>query len=66
MITLHRLGRRAEPFRLDPDAICTVEAHPDTVIGLASGVRVVVAETPAEVVAAIRAWRVALLAGPAA
>jgi len=63
MIALHRLGHRAEPFLLNPDIISTVEAHPDTVIALTSGVRVVVAESPAEVVAAIRTWRVGLLAG---
>ena len=39
----------------------TVEAHPDTVITLTTGARFVVAEPPAEVVAAIRAWRAEIL-----
>src|SRR5438132_746917 len=35
MIELHRLGQ-PEPFQLNPDLIVTVEAHPDTVIHLAT------------------------------
>ena len=37
MITLHRLGHRSEPLHLNPDLITTVEAHPDTVVTLATG-----------------------------
>jgi flagellar protein FlbD len=61
MITLHRLGHRDEPFMLNPDLVATVEAHPDTVIALTTHARIVVAETPAEVAAAIRAWRASIL-----
>ena len=61
MITLHRLGHRDEPFMLNPDLVATVEAHPDTVITLTTHARLVVAETPAEVAAAIRAWRAGIL-----
>jgi flagellar protein FlbD len=61
MITLHRLGHRDEPFLLNPDLIATVEAHPDTVIALTTHARLVVAESPAEVAAAIRAWRAGIL-----
>ena len=61
MITLHRLGHRHEPFLLNPDLVATVEAHPDTVISLTTGARLVVGETPAEVTAAIRAWRTGIL-----
>ena len=61
MITLHRLGHRDEPFLLNPDLVATVEAHPDTVITLTTHARLVVAETPAEVAAAIRAWRAGIL-----
>ena len=73
MITLHRLGHRDEPFMLNPDLIATVEAHPDTVVTLTTHARLVVAESPAEVAAAIRAWRAGILSdalhhpeGPAA
>jgi flagellar protein FlbD len=59
MIELHRLGQD-EPFRLNPDLIVTVEAHPDTVISLATGTRVVVAESPDEVSGLVRDWRVSL------
>jgi flagellar protein FlbD len=61
MITLHRLGHRHEPFMLNPDLVATVEAHPDTVVTLTTGARIVVGETPAEVAAEIRAWRAGIL-----
>jgi flagellar protein FlbD len=57
MIQLHRLGRDPEPFHLNPDLIVTIEAHPDTVVHLTTGANLVVTETPAEVVAAVRSWR---------
>jgi flagellar protein FlbD len=61
MITLHRLGHRAEPLQLNPDLITTVEAHPDTVICLATGSKIVVSEAPAEVADAVREWRAGIL-----
>ncbi len=61
MITLNRLGHRDEPFQLNPDMIVTVEATPDTVITLATGAKVVVAETPDEVAATVHAYRAAVL-----
>ncbi len=57
MITLNRLGHSDEPFQLNPDMIVTVESTPDTVITLATGAKVVVAETPEEVAAAVHAYR---------
>ena len=62
MITLHRLGHKLEIFRLNPDLIVTVEATPDTVITLATGAKIVVAETPERVVKAVREYRVDILA----
>jgi uncharacterized protein YlzI (FlbEa/FlbD family) len=59
VIELHRLGQ-AEAFHLNPDLILMVEAHPDTVIQLATGARVVVAETPQEVSDLVRDWRVSI------
>ena len=61
MITLNRLGHSDEPFHLNTDMIVTVESTPDTVITLATGAKVVVAETPAEVAAAVHAYRAAVL-----
>jgi flagellar protein FlbD len=61
MITLHRLGHPDEPFQLNPDLIVTIESTPDTVVTLATTAKVVVAESPAEVSAAMRAWRVGVL-----
>jgi flagellar protein FlbD len=61
MITLNRLGHSDEPFHLNIDMIVTVESTPDTVITLATGAKVVVAETPAEVAAAVHAYRAAVL-----
>ena len=60
MIELHRLGHQREPFQLNPDLIVTVEAHPDTVVTLATGTKVVVAETPDEIAGAVRDWRVSI------
>jgi flagellar protein FlbD len=62
MIVLNRLGHSDEPFRLNIDMIVTVESTPDTVITLATGAKVVVAETPEEVAAAVHAYRASVLA----
>jgi flagellar protein FlbD len=61
MITLSRLGHSDESFQLNPDMIVTVESKPDTVITLATGVKVVVAETPQEVASAVHAYRADVL-----
>ena len=63
MIELHRLGHQSEPFLLNPDLIVTVEAHPDAVITLATGSKIVVAESPSEVADRVRDWRVAITIG---
>ena len=57
MIQLHRLGRDRAPFHLNSDLIVSVEANPDTVVHLTTGVNLVVHETPEEVVAQVRSWR---------
>ncbi len=61
MIRLHRLGSGAEPFLLNPDLIVTIEATPDTVATLTTGARVVVCESPQEVVRRVRDWRIGVL-----
>lgn len=61
MITLSRLGHSDEPFQLNPDMIVTIESTPDTVITLATGAKVVVAESPEAVAAAIRDHRADVL-----
>ena len=63
MIELHRLGHQSEPFLLNPDLIVTVEAHPDAVITLATGSKIVVAESPGEVADRVRDWRVSITNG---
>ena len=63
MIVLHRLGHVEEPFHLNPDLICTVEANPDTVITLTGGAKIVVAEPPERVAALVRTYRIEILAG---
>jgi uncharacterized protein YlzI (FlbEa/FlbD family) len=63
MITLHRLGHAVEPFQLNPDLIVTVEANPDTVITLTTGIKIVVAEPADRVAADVRAYRIDVLAG---
>ena len=61
MIELTRLGSRREPLWLNPDLICTIEAHPDTVIALTTGTKVMVMEPTDVVVERIRDWRVSVL-----
>ena len=61
MITLRRLGHSDEPFQLNPDMIVTVESTPDTVLALATGVKVVVVETPEEVAEEVRTYRAEVL-----
>jgi flagellar protein FlbD len=58
MIRLHRLGSSYEPFHVNPDLIATLEGHPDVVLTLTNGTKIVVAESDAEVVAAVRRWRI--------
>jgi flagellar protein FlbD len=58
MIRLHRLGSNYEPFYVNPDLIATMEGHPDVVLTLTNGTKIVVAESDDEVVAAVRRWRI--------
>lgn len=62
MITLNRLGHNNEPFQLNTDMIVTVESTPDTVITLATGAKIVVAQTPAEVAQKVHESRASVLA----
>jgi flagellar protein FlbD len=48
MIRLTRLNR--ETFYLNPDLIQEVETTPDTVVGLTTGTRIVVLQTPEELI----------------
>jgi flagellar protein FlbD len=61
MIVLHRLGHHDEPLHLNPDLITTVEAHPDTVVTLTTGTKILVNEAPEEVADAVREWRAGIL-----
>ncbi len=61
MIRLHRLGGENHQFDLNPDLILTVEPTPDTVVTLTTGSKLVVAESPDSVAAAVREWRVGII-----
>lgn len=61
MIRLHRLGGGGHEFDLNPDLVLTVESTPDTVVTLTTGAKLVVAESPDSVTAAVREWRVGIL-----
>jgi flagellar protein FlbD len=63
MIELHRLGAHGDPVWLNPDLIATIEAHPDTVLALTTGTKVVVAEAVEDVIDLVRAWRVSVARG---
>jgi uncharacterized protein YlzI (FlbEa/FlbD family) len=62
VIRLHRLSARAEVFYLNPDLIVAIDSTPDTVLTLTTHQKVLVADTPEAVVAAIHAWRSSILA----
>jgi flagellar protein FlbD len=62
MITLHRLGHAVDTFQINPDAIVTVEATPDTVITIINGQKIVVAEPPERVAAEIQEYRATVFA----
>ena len=61
MIRLHRLGGSEHEFNLNPDLVLTVESTPDTTVTLSTGAKLVVAESPDSVTAAVREWRVGIL-----
>jgi uncharacterized protein YlzI (FlbEa/FlbD family) len=61
VIRLHRLGHPDEDFHVNPDLILSIESTPDTVVTLTTHTKLIVAEPPAEVVAAVRAWRASVL-----
>ena len=63
MIELQRLGAHGEPVWVNPDLIATMEAHPDTVLVLTTGTKVVVSNSVDDVVARIRGWRVDVARG---
>jgi flagellar protein FlbD len=62
MIALHRLGHADEEVVLNAGLIATVEATPDTVVTLTTDRRIVVADSVDEVVEAVRAWHVDIMA----
>lgn len=59
MIEVRRL--RGEPMFVNADFIEAIESTPDTVLTLLDGRRLIVADTPDEVVAAIRRFRASVL-----
>jgi len=65
VIRLHRLGKPEDTFFLNPDLVLAVESTPDTMLTLTTHNKVLVTETPEEVVTAIRDWRVSIIAAAA-
>ena len=61
MIRLHRLGKPEDTFFLNPDLVLSIEITPDTLLSLTTHTKVLVNETPEEVVTAIREWRASIL-----
>ncbi len=60
MILVHRL--RGEPMFLNDDLIETIEATPDTVVTLVDGKKLILADTPEELVERARLHRASILA----
>jgi uncharacterized protein YlzI (FlbEa/FlbD family) len=61
VIRLHRLAHAEEHFLLNPDLILSIEATPDTVVTLTTHTKLIVSESPEEVVDLVRAWRASVL-----
>jgi flagellar protein FlbD len=61
VIRLHRLGHPDEDFHLNPDLIAWIESTPDTTVTLTTHTKLIVAERPDEIAAAVRAWRASIL-----
>jgi uncharacterized protein YlzI (FlbEa/FlbD family) len=61
VIRLHRLAHPDEDFHLNPDLIVSIESTPDTVVTLTTHTKLIVAESPQQVVDAILAWRASVL-----
>ena len=59
MILVHRL--KGEPIFINSDLIEMIEATPDTVVSLADGRKIVVTESPEEVVELSRRYRASVL-----
>ena len=59
MVLVHKL--KGEPLFLNADLIESIEAMPDTVVTLADGRRVVLSDTPEEIVERIAAFRASVL-----
>lgn len=59
MILVHRL--KGDPVFLNADLIEFVEARPDTVITLADGRKMVVTETPEEIIERSRLFRASVI-----
>ena len=57
MILVHRLTQPDRPIYLNSDQIQTVEATPDTVVTLENSQKLILAETPEELVERVWAWR---------
>jgi flagellar protein FlbD len=62
MIPVHRLSHPDTPVWLNPDLIQLVETTPDTVVALTNGARLVIQESPAEIVQLVRGWRASVVA----
>ena len=62
MIPVHRLTHPEAPLWLNPDLIQQIEQTPDTVISLTNGTRLVVDESPAEILELVRRWRATVVA----
>jgi flagellar protein FlbD len=61
VIRLHHLSARAEAFYLNPDLIVAIDTTPDTVVTLTNHQKVLVKDSPEDVVAAVQAWRASIL-----
>ena len=64
MILVHRL--KGEPMFINCDLIESIESTPDTIVTMVDGRRLVVGESPEEVIERVREHRAAIIATSAA
>lgn len=65
MIAVHRLTHPDHPVFVNSDLIQSIDATPDTVVSLINDSKLVVIETPSEVLGLISAWRGSVVADAA-
>lgn len=63
MILVHRLGKDKEELVVNVDQIEFVEGHPDTVLSMVNGRKIIIQESKEEVIKKVVEFRRSILVG---